>query len=205
MSILTTPIQHGYQNGSKKGKKKKQKAKFRKIEKNCLFHKRNCLSRQSHATYKTSFFWKQQMSLAKLQNITSTPENQPHFYILGVNYQKPKNIKFLKFVHFQLCWALIAACRISLVVASRGYSSLELHRGGFSCAEHGLQGAQPSEVAVPGLTAVALGLSYPEACGIFPDRGLNPHPLHWQADSQPLSHQESSQEPKLLKITFTMA
>ena len=76
-------------------------------------------------------------------------------------------------------------------MASRGYSTLKLQRAGFSCAEHGLQGAQPSEVAVPGLTAVALGLSYPEARGIFPDRGLKPHPLHWQADSQPLSHQQS--------------
>ena len=29
------------------------------------------------------------------------------------------------------------------------------------------------------------------ACGIFPDRGSNPCPLHWQADSQPLRHQGS--------------
>ena len=28
-------------------------------------------------------------------------------------------------------------------------------------------------------------------CGIFPDQELNPCPLHWQADSQPLDHQES--------------
>ena len=27
------------------------------------------------------------------------------------------------------------------------------------------------------------GLSCPTACGIFPDQGLNPCPLHWQADS----------------------
>ena len=32
------------------------------------------------------------------------------------------------------------------------------------------------------------------ACGIFPDQGSNPCPLHWQADSQPLRHQGS---PKL--------
>ena len=30
------------------------------------------------------------------------------------------------------------------------------------------------------------------ACGIFPDQGSNPCPLHWQADSQPLHHQGSS-------------
>ena len=29
------------------------------------------------------------------------------------------------------------------------------------------------------------------ACGIFPDQGSNPRPLHWQADSQPLRHQGS--------------
>ena len=38
---------------------------------------------------------------------------------------------------------------------------------------------------------VAHGLSYPKACGIFPDLGSNPCPLHWQADSLPLEHQGS--------------
>ena len=38
---------------------------------------------------------------------------------------------------------------------------------------------------------VAHGLSCSVACGIFPDQGSNPCPLHWPADSQPLRHQES--------------
>ena len=38
---------------------------------------------------------------------------------------------------------------------------------------------------------VAHGPSRSAACGIFPDRGSNPCPLHWQADSQPLHHQGS--------------
>ena len=38
---------------------------------------------------------------------------------------------------------------------------------------------------------VAHGPSRSAACGIFPDQGLNPCPLHWQADSQPLRHQGS--------------
>ena len=38
---------------------------------------------------------------------------------------------------------------------------------------------------------VAHGLSCSTACGIFPDQGSNPCPLHWQADSQPLCHQGS--------------
>ena len=33
------------------------------------------------------------------------------------------------------------------------------------------------------------------ACGIFPDQGSNPCPLHWQADSQPLRHQGSPDFP----------
>ena len=32
-------------------------------------------------------------------------------------------------------------------------------------------------------------LSCPAACGIFPDHGSNPRPLHWQADSEQLKHQ----------------
>ena len=35
------------------------------------------------------------------------------------------------------------------------------------------------------------GFSFLTACGIFPDQWLNPHPLHWQANSYPLYHQGS--------------
>ena len=42
-----------------------------------------------------------------------------------------------------------------------------------------------------GSVAVAHGPSCSAACGIFPDEGSNPCPLHWQADSQPLRHQGS--------------
>ena len=38
---------------------------------------------------------------------------------------------------------------------------------------------------------MAHGPSRSAACGIFPDQGSNPCPLHWQADSQPLRHQGS--------------
>ena len=38
---------------------------------------------------------------------------------------------------------------------------------------------------------VAHGPSRSAACGILPDQGSNPCPLHWQADSQPLHHQGS--------------
>ena len=49
--------------------------------------------------------------------------------------------------------------------------------------EHRLQSA--------GSVVVAHGPSRSAACGIFPDQGSNPCPLHWQADSQPLRHQGS--------------
>ena len=45
-----------------------------------------------------------------------------------------------------------------------------------------------------GSATVAHGPSCSVACGIFPDQGLNPCTLHWQADSQPLCHQGSPQE-----------
>ena len=40
-----------------------------------------------------------------------------------------------------------------------------------------------------GSIAVACRLSCSVGCGIFPDQGLNPSLLHWQAESLPLSHQ----------------
>ena len=42
-----------------------------------------------------------------------------------------------------------------------------------------------------GSVVVAHRPSCSTACGIFPDQGSNPCPLHWQADSQPLCHQGS--------------
>ena len=41
----------------------------------------------------------------------------------------------------------------------------------------------PQLLQHPGLAVAAHGLSCSMACGIFPDQGLNPCPLHWQADS----------------------
>ena len=53
----------------------------------------------------------------------------------------------------------------------------------FSCGAQAL-GSWTSVVVVHKLSCSA-------ACGIFLDQGLNPCPLHWQADSLPLSHQEN--------------
>ena len=49
------------------------------------------------------------------------------------------------------------------------------HCSGFSSC-----GARALGVRAP--VVVAHGLSCAAACGIFPDQGLNPCPLHWQVD-----------------------
>ena len=55
-----------------------------------------------------------------------------------------------------------------------------------------------------GSAAVAHGPSCSAACGILPDQGSNPCPLHRQADSQPLRHQ-GSPECILLFLLFLKA
>ena len=94
---------------------------------------------------------------------------------------KKINLFIYLFIFLWLPWVFVAACRLSLVAASRGYSSLQC--SGFSlwwllccgCTARAL-GAQASVV-------VAHGLSCSAVRGIFPDQGSNPCPLHWQADS----------------------
>ena len=75
----------------------------------------------------------------------------------------------------------------SPVVASGGHSSSRC--GGLSLSRPLLLRSTGSRRA--GSVVVAHGLSRSAACGIFPDQGSNPCPLHWQADSQPLRHQGS--------------
>ena len=67
-------------------------------------------------------------------------------------------------------YSLVVAHRLLIAVASL-------------VAEHGLE--SPASVAVVPV------LSCSEVCGIFLDHGSNPRPLHWQADSLPLSHKGS--------------
>ena len=76
---------------------------------------------------------------------------------------------------------------LSLVVASGGHSSSRCT--GPSLSRPLLLQSTGSRCA--GSAVVAHGPSCSAACGIFPDQGLNPCPLHWKADSQPLCHQGS--------------
>ena len=91
------------------------------------------------------------------------------------------------FIYFWLCWVFVSVRGLSPVAASGGHSSswctglslsrpLPLRSTGSRCA---------------GSAVVAHGPSCSAACGIFPDQGSNPCPLHRQADSQPLHHQGS--------------
>ena len=56
----------------------------------------------------------------------------------------------------------------------------------------GLGGGDPWAQELWLTNSRAHGHSCSAACGIFPGQGLNPCPLHWQANSLPLSHQGSS-------------
>ena len=76
---------------------------------------------------------------------------------------------------------------LSLVVASGGHSSSRC--AGLSLSRPLLLRSTGSRRA--GSVIVAHGPSCSAACGIFPDQGSNPCPLHRQADSQPLRHQGS--------------
>ena len=76
---------------------------------------------------------------------------------------------------------------LSLVAASGGHSSSRC--AGLSLSRPLLLRSTSSRCASS--VIVAHGPSCSVACGIFPDQGLNPCPLHWQADSQPLRHQGS--------------
>ena len=83
-------------------------------------------------------------------------------------------LKFFFLIYFWLRWVFVAARGLSLVVASGAYSSLWC--AGFSCCGAWALGMRSSVV-------VARGLSCSAAREIFPNQGLNPCPLHWQADS----------------------
>ena len=91
------------------------------------------------------------------------------------------------FIYLWLCWVFISVRGLFPVAASGGHSSSRC--AGLSLSRPLLLRSTGSRHA--GSVTVAHGLSCSAACGIFPDQGSNPCPLHWQADSQPLRHQGS--------------
>ena len=91
------------------------------------------------------------------------------------------------FIYFWLCWVFVSVPGPSPAAASGGHSPSRC------------MGLPPSRPLLPpstgprraGPAVVAHGPSRSAACGVLPDQGSNPRPLHWQADSQPLCHQVS--------------
>ena len=97
------------------------------------------------------------------------------------------NLFKIFFLNFWLCWVFVSVRGLSLVVASGGHSSSR--RAGLSLLQPLSLRSTGSRRA--GSVIMAHGPSCSAACGIFPDQGSNPCPLHWQADSQPLRPQGS--------------
>ena len=91
------------------------------------------------------------------------------------------------FIYLWLCWVFVSFRGLSLVAASGGHSSSQC--AGLSLSRPLLLWSTGSRRA--GSVVVEHRPSCSAACGIFPDQGSNPCPLHWQADSQPLCHQGS--------------
>ena len=89
---------------------------------------------------------------------------------------------------------------LTLVAASRGHSSSRC--AGLSLSWPLLLQSTGSRRA--GSVTVAHGPSCSAACGIFPDQGSNPCPLHWQADSQPLRHQGSPVGRFLITVSISV-
>ena len=98
------------------------------------------------------------------------------------------------FIYVCLCWVFVSVRGLSLVAASGGHSSSQCT--GLSLSWPLLFRSTGSRRA--GSVIVAHGPSRSAACGIFPDQGSNPCPLHWQADSQPLRHQGSPRTSLLI-------
>ena len=89
---------------------------------------------------------------------------------------------FLNFIYSWLCWVFIA------VGGGGDFSSCsELGATLYLwCLPFSLQRLlllESMDSRAWASAVVAYGLSCPGMCGIFPNQGLNPRPLHWRADS----------------------
>ena len=95
--------------------------------------------------------------------------------------------KMYVFIYFLAVVGLHGWRRLSLVAASRGYfcrGAQAFHCSGFSC-----WGTQALEHE---LRVCCTGLVVSEACGVFPDQGLNLCSLYCKASSSPVHDQGNS-------------
>ena len=110
-----------------------------------------------------------------------------HIFFFFFNRFFLKYLFIYLFIYLWLCWVFVSVRGLSLVVASGGHSASRC--AGLSLSWPLLLRSTGSRCA--GSVIVAHRPSCSVACGILPDQGSNPCPLHWQADSQPLRHQGS--------------
>ena len=102
-------------------------------------------------------------------------------------------------IDWLLCWVFVSVRGLSLVAASGGHSSSRC--AGLSLSWPLLLRSTGSRHT--GSVVVAHGPSRSTTCGILPDQGSSPCPLHRQADSQPLRHQGSPVAAFLRKSNFS--
>ena len=97
---------------------------------------------------------------------------------------------FLNFIYLFIfgCVGSSLLCEGSLQLRRAGATP---HRGARASHRRGLSRCRAQAPRRAGSVGVAHGPSRSAACGILPDRGTNPCPPHWQADSPPLRHQGS--------------
>ena len=89
-------------------------------------------------------------------------------------------------VYLGLPWVFVAMRGLSLVVASRGFSSLRCA----GCSLQGLPLFRSTGSRATGFSRCGNGgLVAPWACGILLDQASDLCPLPWQADTYPLRHQ----------------
>ncbi|XP_059984268.1 DEP domain-containing mTOR-interacting protein isoform X3 [Lagenorhynchus albirostris] len=138
-----------------------------------------CLRKQSHDNRKSTSF----MSVLK-RPVTSEELLTP-----GAPYAR----KTFTIVGDAVGWGFVVRgskpCHIQAVDPSGPAAAAGMKYAGFSLLRP--LPLQSTGSGRTGSAAMAHGPSRSAACGIFPDQGTNPCPLHWQVDSQPLRHQGS--------------
>ena len=114
--------------------------------------------------------------------LTTVPPGKSSLFVLKKKKKKVVTALFIYlflkfiylFIYFWLCWVFVSVRGLSLVAASRGHSSSRC--AGLSLSRPPLLRSTGSRHA--GSVVVAHGPSCSMACGIFPDQGSNPCPLH---------------------------
>ena len=123
-----------------------------------------------------------------------------HLHDSRIEFIKQSKNMFFFFLTFSLFLSFFLSLWLCCVFVSvRGLSSSCSKQGPLFIAVRGLSLSRPLPLRGTGSrragsVIVAHRPSCSAACGIFPDQGLNPCPLNWQADSQPLCHQGSPKE-----------